>query len=200
MCDVTSPNQLLLGCFSREWPPLTMSLAPKPQESYWEPKDCTIKLGYFPYIVMTKIYKTMYLEREKRLLVLFVHILWSCGFVGCSYCDPLCWLISYLVLALLLLWWLSPCGVYFVVHHPKCIYFMKGPLDHLLLWFYYKTFGLFILWFYYKTIGPFTFWPFTPFSLWLYYKGLLYGFMNKDHLFSYCLFWTILFYPKSTST
>ena len=95
----------------------------------------------------------MSLEREKRLyplvlLVLkvnvcpplwFTLILWVCGL---SYCDSL-WLtlgpLSYLVLALLLyvpLWWLLPCGFYFLVHYPKYIYCMVLLKDHWTIYCY----------------------------------------------------------------
>ena len=127
------------------------------------------------------IYKTMYLEREKSLLVFLVlkellaHLLWftlSCGYVGS--CDPLGW---YLVLTLLLV----------------CTFDYD---DSYLMGFWYTNLSSF-----YLLVGPFT--------LWLYYKiikCLLYGFINKDLWTIYLSYgfifelWTILgpflYYPK----
>ena len=139
-------------------------LSPNPLDQYGGPKDHTIRFGSSPYTMMTKIYKTMYLERDKIIIDLvrpinelffmpfMVHIiLWVCVVLLWT---P--WLtngpLSYLVLALLLCVHLGllPYGFY-----PKSYFLLYGFIN--------KTFGpFFILWFY---LGKcyFMFWPMIPY-------------------------------------
>ena len=111
--------------------PLTMSLVPNLQEQCQGQKDCTICLDLPPLYSDDKIYKTMYLEREKYLVLL---VLFDC-LVHFDLMVVDSWSYSYLVLALSLVRTFDNDNTYFM----ECIYLMvyQRPLDHVLLWLPY---------------------------------------------------------------
>ena len=62
--DVPSPNRLLLGCFSRDRPPLDDVPSTQPLGAMLRTTGLYHLFGSSPLYNDDKIYKTMYLERE----------------------------------------------------------------------------------------------------------------------------------------